>query len=259
MLSRFQQQIIRAFNEPASLLIHEPYFIGVFDNFLSDLAPNVSFESHRTLSNPHRYDSPLEKKNTSNSWNDFGENTYSFFVALGSPSSVNLVSEISGIANLFLDPGLHGGGVHQSTRGGKLNLHLDYALHPKLRFERKLNAVYFCIDAWRSEWGGALQLWHGTNQPTQKITEVEPRPDRLVLFEVGDQSWHGFPDEIECPEGVLRTTLALYYCGPPTSENVKREKALFVAHGDQASNPQILDLIKKRSDPSTSQTSYIMK
>ena len=41
------------------------------------------------------------------------------------------------------DIGLNGGGWHTHKRGGKLNTHLDYSLHTKLKLERKLNIINY--------------------------------------------------------------------------------------------------------------------
>ena len=56
-------------------------------------------------------------------------------------------------------PGLHGGGWHLHARGGKLNVHLDYSVHPKLHLERRLNLIVYLAQGWDPAWGGALGLW----------------------------------------------------------------------------------------------------
>jgi hypothetical protein len=38
------------------------------------------------------------------------------------------------VCPLVADLGLHGGGLHSHARGGKLNVHLDYDIHPKLDY-----------------------------------------------------------------------------------------------------------------------------
>lgn len=60
---------------------------------------------------------------------------------------------------LSSDFGLNGGGWHIHSKGGKLNTHLDYSLHPKTRLQRKLNIIIYLNSEWEENWGGALGLW----------------------------------------------------------------------------------------------------
>ena len=48
---------------------------------------------------------------------------------LNSPEFVAWLSELTGIPNLIADPMLEGGGLHQSGRGGYLNVHTDFSMH----------------------------------------------------------------------------------------------------------------------------------
>ena len=93
------------------------------------------------------YNNPLEKKKTINNWYDFPPETYKTFTLLNSDEFINMLSEKTGIEYLYPDIGLHGGGWHIHSRGGKLNIHLDYSIHPKTGLQRKLFAPPFveCI------------------------------------------------------------------------------------------------------------------
>ena len=48
-----------------------------------------------------------------------------------------------------------------SSRGGKLNIHKDYSIHPRVDppKQRKLNLIVYLTEDWNPEWGGALELW----------------------------------------------------------------------------------------------------
>jgi hypothetical protein len=48
---------------------------------------------------------------------------------LNSPEFVSWLSALTGIPCLTADPMLEGGGLHQSVRGGFLNLHTDFSHH----------------------------------------------------------------------------------------------------------------------------------
>jgi Rps23 Pro-64 3,4-dihydroxylase Tpa1-like proline 4-hydroxylase len=43
----------------------------------------------------------------------------------------------------------------------KLNVHLDYSIHPKLGLERRLNLVLYITSGWKPEWGGTARLVGG--------------------------------------------------------------------------------------------------
>jgi hypothetical protein len=48
---------------------------------------------------------------------------------LNSPDFVDWLSQLTGIPGLMADPSLEGGGLHQSGRGGFLNIHTDFNTH----------------------------------------------------------------------------------------------------------------------------------
>src|SRR5688500_12085317 len=86
------------------------------------------------------YDNPIEVKKTCNHWDRFPPTTYMVFHYLNSPPFVSQVASLVG-CELFPDPGLHGGGWHTHGRGGTLNVHLDYSIHPKLALERRVSLI----------------------------------------------------------------------------------------------------------------------
>jgi hypothetical protein len=43
------------------------------------------------------------------------------------------------------------------------------------------------------------------------VQRVAPVFNRCIIFAVGPRALHGFPDPIQCPAGVSRKCLALYY------------------------------------------------
>jgi len=247
MLHEYRDAVLSGLIKTPTTNRTKPYCVRVIDSFLGNLAENLITENSAPLSNGVQYNNPLEVKTTNNSWNSFKAATYSFFTALSSDDVASNLSTLTGLKNLVCDPGLHGGGVHQSTNGGKLNLHLDYSAHPATQLHRKLNLIYFCVPDWEESWGGALQFWSGFASPEKEIIRVYPKKDRLVIFEVGDQSWHGFPEPIQCPSDVVRTTLAIYYCTYDPVIEGDRKRALFVPTPSQSSDPEILSLIAERT------------
>ena len=159
---------------------------------------------------------------------------------------------------MFADPGLNGGGWHIHKHGGLLNPHLDYSLHPKLELQRKLNLIVYLSRDWEESWGGDFGLWGNTssNEPGHLEKAITPKFNRALIFDTTQNSWHGLPNSIVCPEEHARKSLAVYYlCEPPKNVD-KRTKALFAPTENQKENQEVLDLIKKRASSHTAHEVY---
>lgn len=241
----------------------KPFPHMVIDNFLEeDLARNLSGEfpdiHDASLFN---YSNPLEKKSALNDWNRFPPHTYSFFEFLCSSTFVADLGSTLGI-KLFPDFGLHGGGWHMHPDGGKLNPHLDYNIHPKLGLQRKINLIIYLSEDWQPEYGGHFGLWSNDEEnkrPLALVKEVEIKFNRAVIFDTSLQSWHGLSRKVTSGGQHIRKSLAIYYlCEPPVS-CIDRQRALYAPTEDQKDNPDIEELIRKRSDSQLYKDHYITK
>lgn len=133
---------------------------------------------------------------------------------LNSPEFVAWVSELTGIPNLMADPMLEGGGLHQSSRGGYLNVHTDFSMHHfHTNWHRRVNLILYLNPGWKEEWGGSLELWEKgkKNEMTRCGAKYPPLLNHALIFTTDERSLHGFPDPLTCPEGESRKSLALYY------------------------------------------------
>jgi hypothetical protein len=234
------------------MLYDEPFTHFVIDDFLDEQTANdLSQEFADFHSNDwYVYENPLEVKKTINNWYSFPPKTYKFFSYLNSSQFVNELKQLTSVENLYCDQGLHGAGWHIHGKGGKLNVHLDYEIHPKLDLMRRYNLIYYLNKDWNPDWGGNLEFWshdENNNQPKEKITTIECKFNRAVLFDTTQNSWHGFSNPINCPEGVYRKSIAVYYLSdvPETFHN--RKRALYSPAEDQKNDVEILNLIKQRS------------
>lgn len=227
-----------------------PFDYWVADNFVDEeLAKKLSQDFIDFYNKDwFEYDNPLEVKKTLNNWWDFPPTTYRFIEYLNSSEFIKKLEEVTGIKGLHPDPGLHGAGWHIHGRGGKLNVHLDYSLHPKLELERKLNLIFYLSEDWDPEWGGCLQLWSGTSKAAkEKVASIDCIFNRAILFDTTQNSWHGFPDKLTCPEGKFRKSIAMYYLvAPQHTANPDRKRALYVPAEEQKNDPEILELIESR-------------
>jgi hypothetical protein len=129
---------------------------------------------------------------------------------LNSPEFVAWLSKLTGIPNLIADPMLEGGGLHQSGRGGYLNVHTDFSMHHfHPHWHRRVNLILYLNPGWKEEWGGSLELWEP--KMVRCGANYSPLLNHALIFTTDERSLHGFPDPLTCPEGTTRKSLALYY------------------------------------------------
>lgn len=238
----------------------KPFNHLVLDDFLSsDTASSVVEEFPDFDSDIwYVYDNAIEIKKTMNSWDKFGPNIYRLFWFLNSEAFISKLEQLT-TCKLYADFGLNGGGLHAHRSGGKLNTHLDYSIHPKLRLERRLNLIMYMTPDWQVNWGGDLGLWENDEhhqKPGSLISTISPLFNRAVLFDTTQNSWHGLPEPIRCPPHVTRNSLAVYYLCDPSDTAVDRSRALFAPYKEQENNAEIMELIRKRSDFAASQSVY---
>ena len=227
----------------------DPFPHLILDEFLSQsMAKSLAAEFPSTSDKRlFVYDNALEHKLALNDWNAYPSNTYQFIQYLNSEKVIDAFSEMVGV-QLYPDHGLHGGGWHMHSRGGKLNPHLDYSIHPKLGLQRKLNLIIYFAEEWNSDWGGHLGFWsHDENksQPKQLIKEIEIKFNRVVLFDTTCNSWHGITRPLSCPKGHSRNSIAIYYLAKPSADAPSRSRALYAPTTEQQGDKDVLDLIKK--------------
>ena len=133
---------------------------------------------------------------------------------LNSPEFVAWISQLTGIPNLLADPMLEGGGLHQSERGGYLNVHTDFSQHHfRPNWHRRVNLILYLNPDWDESWGGSLELWEKSaeGKMTRCVAKYPPLLNHAIIFTTSEKSLHGFPDPLTCPEGQSRKSLALYY------------------------------------------------
>ena len=249
-----EQQIVNFGKKP-------PFdFVVIDDFFKKEFAKKLSTEFPAYDSEAwHGYNNPIEVKKVCNNWNLFPTNTYSTFSYFNSEEWLSYLSlKLTDGKKLYSDSGLNGGGWHTHKRGGKLNTHLDYSLHPKLGLQRKLNIIIYMNPNWKKEWGGALGLWgnESAEKPGKLVASVWNKFNRAVIFDTTQNSWHGLPEPLVCPMDEARQSLAAYFlCKAPTNVD-ERGKALFAPTKEQEGDPEIVELIKKRSNVESAASVY---
>jgi len=136
---------------------------------------------------------------------------------LNSPDFVSWLSELTGIPGLMADSMLEGGGLHQSGRGGFLNVHTDFSNHHYHKhWRRRVNLILYLNGGWQEPWGGSIELWDRTMHHC--VAKYPPQLNHALIFNTNEISYHGFPEPLQCPEGQSRKSLALYYYTIDNSE-----------------------------------------
>lgn len=213
-----------------------PFPHVVIDNFLDDdFATQLKDHFPTPHENPqmtwHLYNNPIECKFACNNQSELPSPVATLFELYQSEEFLNLVRRLTSIPNLEQDPHLHGAGVHFHPTGGKLDMHLDYSIHPLSGKERRVNLILYLNDGWKESWGGHIDLYSADRDGEMNACEARVAPlfNRAVLFRTSDLSWHGLPDGVACPIGDGRKSIAVYYVTNPREDATVRYKADFRA------------------------------
>jgi len=187
--------------------------------------------------NWHHFDNEREIKLASASESSFGPTTRLLLYHLNSITFLEFLGSVTGIDDLIPDPCFDGGGLHQIVPGGKLAIHADFNKHPRYGVDRRLNLLLYFTKDWREDFGGHLELWN--RDMTRCEAKILPVFNRLMVFGTTDFTYHGHPDPLQCPEGMTRKSLALYYFsnGRPAEEISGDHSTLFRARTREEFKP----------------------
>jgi len=108
---------------------------------------------------------------------------------------------------------------------------------------------------WKENYGCKLEIWKGDNASDdsakiyEKVDEISPIFNRLVLFTCNDYSWHGNPEPVVGENDAKRIFITISYLSDNLIDQNKRTKAFFVP---RPSDPEdnVKDKLRfLRSDP----------
>lgn len=195
----------------------EPYPYIYLDDVMDETKLKAAFDAFPEPDETfYSYQNPLEKKFAKDNIYELPEQITSILAEMNSPKFLLFLETLTGIEGLVPDPYYRGGGIHAMGRGFKLDVHIDFNKHPKLKLDRRLNVLLFPVEEWREEWNGDFQVWKGRLQGKRhELIELKdrlyPKFNRMVIFSTSEKSYHGVPELINCPENILRKSLATYY------------------------------------------------
>ena len=139
--------------------------------------------------------------------------TAEFSRELNSLEFCKFLENLTGIESIQSDPYFEGGGPHEIKKGGFLKMHVDFNIHPITNQDRRINVLIYLNENWQEEYKGQLDLWDTEMGDLKK--SVLPIINRVVIFNTTENSWHGHPDPLACPETMSRKSLAFYYYTDP--------------------------------------------
>lgn len=203
----------------------------------------------------YEYNNPLEKKLAFDRVASMPEAIANVLHEMNQPVFLRFLEELTGIEGLISDPYYRGGGIHQIERGGKLDVHIDFNRYEKLGLERRLNVLLYLNQNWKEEYGGYFELWSGkkTGENQHEIGECKQRIlplfNRLAIFSTSEKSYHGHPEELNCPEGWSRKSLATYYytADRPADEKAPPHSTIFIKRPQDPDDAEVAELRQKRN------------
>jgi len=216
------------------------------DNFLEEDAARAAMEAFPGVTDAGwiHYVHVNEKKHGLNKMDRLPEYIQHVIKELNSPEFCAFLSEMTGIPNLLPDDMLEGGGLHQSGRNGYLNIHADFTVHPhKRNWQRRVNLLVYLNENWQPEYKGELQLW--TRDMKECAASILPVFNRAALFNTDEDSFHGLPDPIQCPEGMTRKSIALYYFTEETNKAPRKRSTNYQARPQDGSKRFLIWFDKK--------------
>lgn len=171
----------------------------ILKNFPNDVFSNDVIFKENSFERNKRQISPY----------DCNTKILNYFLFFNSKPFIQFLESLTGINGLFGDHSYGGGGFHEIKKGGKLGIHADFRIHPKLRAHRRVNVLIYLNKDWDINWNGNLELW----SPNMKtlIRSIEPIFNRCVIFNTEENAYHGHPHDLLVPDGKTRKSIALYY------------------------------------------------
>ena len=184
----------------------------VVDDFLETSFAQLVATEHRDVSQHSwiEYSHYNQKKFGVTDVSLMGLNTRNLIEELSSAPFMSWLCDVTGFNDLVFDYDLDRGGLHRIERGGFLKIHTDERSHVKhMDWMRCINMLLFLSPDYQEFRGGNLDLWD--NKKRTLIESIQPKFNRCVIFGSDENSFHGHPTPLNCPENSARRSLALYY------------------------------------------------
>ncbi len=102
------------------------------------------------------------------------------------------IEEMTGVTELIPDKTMRWSGMRVMTEGSYQLIHSDAREHPENGLRKELTCLLYLNDDYeKSRDEGCLEIWN--DDMTERVHELEPIDNRLVIFLNSDTSYHGVP------------------------------------------------------------------
>lgn len=199
------------------------------ETFLNDILSEINnyppekwFDKNNATINNESDSIFQSKKIALTDYNKMDSKAKSFIDLTRSDEFIHFLMNITGISDLEYDPHLLGGGIHRVSTNGRLAIHSDFNIHPSTNKYRRLNVLLYLNNNWQPGYNGELELW--SKDMAKCEHKIAPIFNRMVIFRITDDAFHGHPDPWSAPASIQRLSFALYYY---TKERPEKEKAPF--------------------------------
>lgn len=221
----------------------KPYKHLVIDNVLT---PEIADEIYNAFPKEEvfnkRYKGVNEFKAEGSNFEDFPAVFSQLKEAFHSKEWCGIMSEITGIDDLFSVPDALGGGLHQGGNGSFLDIHIDFNIHADRGIHRRINLLVFFNKDWQESYGGHTELWNA--EMTNLDKKVFPAFNRCLIFETNEISYHGYA-AITVPEHVSRKSFYAYYYTQLREDAAKYHDTVFKARPTDSVVKKTLTPIKE--------------
>ena len=136
------------------------------------------------------------------------------------------IEQVTGLDKLVADPHYRGGGITRVSRGDSLGLHNDFNWNEQIRLTRRANLILYMNAEWQTEWGGELELWDFDR--TECLVKIEPKPNRLAIWNYDERLIHGAPHPLNCPEHIARQNFIQFYYSSNATHETAPHRSQFV-------------------------------
>ncbi len=220
-----------------------PYKHVVIDGILKPETMEKLFEGFPKLEIFNKkYKGVNEYKAEGSNFEDFPPIFTQLREELHSKEWCTLMSQITGIENLYSVPDALGGGLHQGANGSFLDIHIDFNIHADRGIHRRINLLIFFNKDWKEEYGGHTELWNADMTNLDK--KVFPAYNRCLIFETNEISYHGYAP-IKVPDHVTRKSFYAYYYTDFRGDATKYHDTVFKARPTDSAMKKTLTPIKE--------------
>lgn len=229
--------------------ISGPYPVWIIDNFLEDEVASSALNlwpkhpqgwnyGHKEINGKKNI---LEHGMKALSNKDFIPKFYLDLIdELNSEEYLKYYEKLTGIRGLLKDQAYRWSGLREMAPGGYQLIHSDARQHPETGFTKTLTHLYYLNEKTYSkdEDEGCLEIW--SDDLLNKVHEIEPIHNRMVIFLNSDKSYHGVPKN-----NCQRKMFTFSTITEKLSD--KRSKALFIGRNG-IDSPEVTALGKKRAN-----------